>query len=63
MLKLMPSPRLRIQTVSNMNLSSLVAVVCLGARKKRQRGERPLSAPDALPITHALAFPQHPAAF
>ena len=37
-------------------------MVSHGTRKKWQRGERPLPAPDALSITHAPAFPQHPAA-
>ena len=32
----MPSPRLRIQTVSNTNLSSLLAVVSHGARKNER---------------------------
>ena len=41
MLKLMSSPQLRIQTESNMNVSSLLAVVSHGARKNKREVRDP----------------------
>ena len=38
-------------------LDSLLAEVSHGEAKRRGGRERPLPAPDAFPITHALAFP------
>ena len=45
MLNLMPSPRLRIQMVSNTNSSSLLAAVSRGTRKKNEREVRDLCRP------------------